>query len=67
MLLDQVLLTQISFNFVNNNNNKIIKRKHMLNLLYKNSAFKDILYTFYLLKNLNFDKIKKEQLRLREN
>lgn len=39
----------------------------MLNLLYKNSAFKDILYTFYLLKNFNFDKIKKEQLRLREN
>lgn len=39
----------------------------MLNLLYTNSAFKDILYTFYLLKNLNFDKIKKEQLRLREN
>lgn len=39
----------------------------MLNLLYTNSAFKDILYTFYMLKNLNFDKIKKEQLRLREN
>lgn len=39
----------------------------MLNLLYTNSAFKDILYIFYLLKNLNFDKIKKEQLRLREN